>query len=59
MDMSDEDMEIEPYKTPKGDGNFCIDCVECADLFQLNLIRPRKGTETKLSSVFFSFIISY
>ena len=38
--------KIEPYKTPQGDGNIIpevfSDCVGT-----LNLIKPRKGTETK------------
>ena len=36
---------IEPYKTPQGDGNF--DNCELIEVeSELNLIKPRKGTET-------------
>ena len=40
---------IEPYKTPKGDGNFSF-FLSLYIRGGLNLIRPRKGTETHVEN---------
>ena len=42
---------IEPYKTPQGDGNFVF-AFRNIELAVLNLIKPRKGTETEIPGLF-------